>query len=194
MLQDLRFGQLKNEFRDILPEAQDVVICICQEQILLKRNADDTLELPDFNRVRRWEQVHSWKSWKEETVRYLFCLQGVNFFLWMGETGACDDPCFAYEPVRRLRQLTSKDVCFGIMTAWHLFTWYRNNRYCGHCGKETVHDARERMLRCPECGNMIYPKISPAVIIAVTDGDRILLSKYAGRNYTHYALLAGYVS
>ena len=48
------------------------------------------------------------------------------------------------------------------------------------------------MLRCPNCGNMIFPKISPAVIVAVTDGDRLLLSKYAGRSYTRYALLAGY--
>ena len=39
---------------------------------------------------------------------------------------------------------------------------------------------------------MIFPRISPAVIVAVTDGDRLLLSKYAGRAYTRYALLAGY--
>ena len=30
------------------------------------------------------------------------------------------------------------------------------------------------------------------VIVAVTDGDRLLLSRYAGRSYTSYALLAGY--
>ena len=36
------------------------------------------------------------------------------------------------------------------------------------------------------------PKISPAVIIAVTDGNRILMSKYAGREYKKYALLAGF--
>ena len=30
------------------------------------------------------------------------------------------------------------------------------------------------------------------MIIAITDGDRLLLSKYAGRSYTRYALLAGY--
>ena len=39
---------------------------------------------------------------------------------------------------------------------------------------------------------MIFPRISPAVIVAVTDGDRLLLTKYAGRNYTRYALIAGY--
>ena len=51
---------------------------------------------------------------------------------------------------------------------------------------------KERMLRCPACGNMIFPRISPAVITAVTDGDRLLLSKYAGRGYARYALIAGY--
>jgi NAD+ diphosphatase len=39
---------------------------------------------------------------------------------------------------------------------------------------------------------MIFPRISPAVIVAVTNGERLLLSKYAGRAYTRYALLAGY--
>ena len=39
---------------------------------------------------------------------------------------------------------------------------------------------------------MEYPKICPAVIIGVTDGNRILMSKYAGRAYKKYALLAGF--
>ena len=39
---------------------------------------------------------------------------------------------------------------------------------------------------------MEYPKISPAVIVGVTDGNRILMSKYADRDYKKYALLAGF--
>ena len=42
------------------------------------------------------------------------------------------------------------------------------------------------------CHNMEFPKICPAVIIGVTDGDKILMSKYAGRTYKKYALLAGF--
>ena len=38
----------------------------------------------------------------------------------------------------------------------------------------------------------MYPKISPAVIVAVTDGDRLLMSRYAGRPYGNYALIAGF--
>ena len=91
-----------------------------------------------------------------------------------------------------LRQLTSKNIAFGIMTAWHLFDWYRSNRFCGRCGTKTVHDSKERMMRCPHCNNMIFPKIAPSVIVGVTHGDRLLLSKYANRNYTRYGMIAGF--
>ena len=53
-------------------------------------------------------------------------------------------------------------------------------------------DTKERMLYCESCKNMEYPKICPAVIIGVTDGNRILMSKYAGRAYKKYALIAGF--
>ena len=55
------------------------------------------------------------------------------------------------------------------------------------------HDEKERMVRCDVCGRLEYPRISPAVIIGVTNGNKLLLSKYAGRSYTNYALLAGFV-
>ena len=48
------------------------------------------------------------------------------------------------------------------------------------------------MLRCPVCGHTVYPKISPAVIVGVKDGDRLLLTKYSGRAYKRYALIAGF--
>lgn len=47
-------------------------------------------------------------------------------------------------------------------------------------------------MLCTSCGQMEYPKICPAVIVAVLDGERILLTKYAGRSYTRYALIAGF--
>ena len=39
------------------------------------------------------------------------------------------------------------------------------------------------MLVCEACGNTEFPKICPAVIVGVTDHNRILMSKYAGRTY-----------
>ena len=184
MLQDMASGRWENEYRNITAGNVDIIICFHQGQVLLSRANDDTLTLPTLSCASKQEAFSA--------PRYLFRMQEQNYFLWTDS--ASPVPCggFSYEPVRQLRQLKSKEICFAVMTAWHLYNWYRANRLCGCCGTPTEHDSKERMLRCPSCGNMIFPRISPAVIVAVTDGDRLLLSKYAGRAYTHYALLAGY--
>ena len=184
MLQDLENGRLENEYRNIAAGDDDLIICFQEGQVLLSRDKEDTLALPTLSRMAAWQAPSN--------PRYLFRIQQRSCFLWTDAAPSCPDGGFAYEPVRMLRQLKSKEVCFAIMTAWHLYNWYRVNRLCGCCGTPTEHDSKERMLRCPNCGNMIFPRINPAVIVAVTDGDRLLLSKYAGRAYTHYALLAGF--
>jgi len=191
MLQDLDLGTLNNQFRNIAPQEDDIAVCFQNGSILISRGDDDTLQLPTVGTVRQWSGDPSWISWRSTAFGYLFQMQDRNYFLWMGHSGTVQGG-FHYESVRQLRQLTSKEICFAVMTAWHLHNWYRCNRLCGCCGTNTIHDTKERMLKCPNCGNMIFPKISPAVIIAVTDGNRLLLSKYAGRSYTRYALLAGY--
>ena len=184
MLQDLDFGRLENEFQNIAARAEDFILCFHEGQILISRDNEDFLALPIFSQMGTEEPT--------SVPRYLFRMQGRNFFLWTAAVPLSPPNGFAYEPVRQLRQLKSKDICYAVMTGWHLYNWYRNNRLCGCCGTPTQHDSKERMLRCPSCGNMIFPRISPAVIVAVTHGDRLLLSKYAGRAYTRYALLAGY--
>lgn len=192
MLQDLTFGKLENEFHNVQPQAGDIVVCVSDSSILLRRNADDSLQLPSVAQVSAWAEEEDWQHWNDRKFQYVFRMQGVNWFLWMGEAGRCPEEDYRYEAARSLRQMVSKDICFAAMTAWHLFVWYRNNRFCGRCGSPTVHDRAQRMMRCPNCGNLIFPRISPAVIVAVTDGDRIVMSKYAGRSFTRYALLAGY--
>ena len=183
MLQDLDFGRLENEFKNISATADDRILCFHEGQVLLCRKADDSLVLPTLAQLEGWAGAGA--------TQYVFRMQEQNYFLWNGETPTADGG-FGFEPVRTLRQLQSKEICFAIMTGWHLYSWYLSNRFCGRCGTQTQHDSKERMVRCPSCNNMIFPRISPAVIVAVTDGDRLLLSKYAGRAYTRYALLAGY--
>ncbi len=189
MLQDLPYGRLENEFHRLEPSERDRVICIRGGEVLLHRRADETLELPTCAQVHRWWS--SWEPWKGEPLRYVFRLHAENYVLYMGVAGEGAEP-FRYENARRLRQTVSKEICFAILTGWHLYHWYRTSRFCGACGGETVHDEAERMMRCPRCGNLIFPRINPAVIAAVTNGEKLLLSKYAGRSYTHYALIAGF--
>ncbi len=78
-----------------------------------------------------------------------------------------------------------------IASCLHLWRWYEGNRFCGRCASPMQPDAKERALRCSCCGNLIFPAIAPAVIVAITCGDRILLAK--NHRYQQYALIAGYV-
>lgn len=190
MLQDLAFGRLDNHYVDHAPQKGDIVLCMQGNSILVSRDRLDALTLPRYEQVQTW--CGQWPHWDDQPFRYIFTLQDIRYFLWMGQAGAPEDTDFAYEAAATLRQVVSKTVCFAAMTGWHLFCWYRDSRFCGRCGTATVHDDKERMMRCPQCGNMIFPRINPAMIIALTDGDRIMLSKYAGRNYTRYGLLAGF--
>ena len=120
---------------------------------------------------------------------YLFAVDGDKFFLapaaepWGG---------FDYLDIAVFRSRKPKALAFAAATACQLYCWYESNRFCGRCGADMSKDGKERMLRCENCGNMVYPSIAPAVIVAVTDGDRLLLTKYSGRPYKNYALIAGF--
>lgn len=192
MLQDLDYGRLENEFRNIYPADGDIVVCFKGNMALIHRNEKNELTLPTYKEVLAWAEVNRWENWNENKTQYVFRMQDVNYFIWWGEGGESGDPAYVYESIGGLRQVISKNIAYGIMTAWHLFDWYRSNRFCGRCGAKTIHDGKERMMRCPECNNMIFPKIAPSVIVGVTHGDRLLLSKYANRNYTRYSMIAGF--
>lgn len=77
--------------------------------------------------------------------------------------------------------------------AVQLVTWDRTHQFCGQCGTPTEHLPGERARKCPACGLTAYPRISPAVIVLVTHGDRILLAR--GRNFPadFYSTPAGFV-
>ena len=191
MLQDLDFGYLDNQYHYEEPADDAIIVCVQGKNTLLHRAEDDTLTLPTWGQVKAW--CGNWEAWFEEPTRYAFTMQEKHYFLFMGKAGDCADDYFTYENATVLRQVTSKNICFAMMTAWHLYQWYRVNRFCGACGEKTVHDGKERMMRCESCGNMIFPRIAPAVIIGLTHGDKLMLSTYANREYKRYGLLAGFI-
>lgn len=79
--------------------------------------------------------------------------------------------------------------------ASHLLFWDRNTGYCGVCGAPTLDKPDERAKVCsdPTCRAVFYPKISPAVIVAILDGERILLAHNRRFTSKFYSLIAGFV-
>lgn len=79
-------------------------------------------------------------------------------------------------------------------TAWHLLNWDKNSRFCGACGTATTRGANERVKVCPACGLRKYPRISPAMIVAVVRDNRILLAHNRLFPGTMYSTLAGFMN
>ncbi len=126
-----------------------------------------------------------------EQTRYLFSIGEKSFFL--NYAPIKETELLRYKNVQALRELAPKWMAFAGATAYHLGYWYAHNRFCGVCGKEFGHSDKERALVCPNCGYTKYPEISPVVIVAVTNGDKIVLTRYAHAPYRRYALVAGFV-
>lgn len=123
--------------------------------------------------------------------QYLFSVDDTGYYLWEGDPIPAEPP-YAYVPTRTLRDKTPDETLFACAAAESLHRWYGQNRFCGRCGAAMEKGTTERSMVCPACGQTVYPKICPAVIVAVTDGDRLLLTKYAGREFRRYALVAGF--
>ncbi len=94
----------------------------------------------------------------------------------------------------RLAEMTADDMR-KVSRCLELKEWRAVNRFCGKCGAamKPHPDPRESAFRCPECGYLAYPKISPAVIVLVTKGDSILLQRNSHYKSACWSLVAGYV-
>jgi NAD+ diphosphatase len=93
------------------------------------------------------------------------------------------------------RGMASESSPEGLLfRAFHIMQWRRDSVYCGRCGGLN-RDAPTGLSRiCPVCGRMEFPRISPAVIVLITnDRDEILLAHNANFMNRVYSLLAGFV-
>ena len=127
-------------------------------------------------------------------LTYLFSIDEQAFYLVSATAlrAACPD---AQElPRNALRTYQPQWLGFAAATCEHLAKWYAANKRCGACGAALKPSPTERALVCPKCAGVVYPRLNPAVIIAIHDDERLLLTGYANRTNTpHWALVAGYV-
>jgi len=71
--------------------------------------------------------------------------------------------------------------------------WDRTHQFCGACGQATVLSTSDRSRACPDCAIPMYPRLSPAMIVAVERGDEILLGRSQNFPPGIFSVLAGFV-
>ncbi len=184
MIQDLGSHCYHNEYHPVPPKGRDCILFFQGRKALVKVTGD-SFSFPDFQYTGEYyPQIYT-------SYTYLFSIDQVNYYLIREE--ALDRlPGYTMEDIIIFRNLGPQVNGFALITGYQLHNWYESRKFCGKCGLPLVPDARERMMYCPHCKNTEYPKISPAVIVGVRNGNRLLMSKYAGGTARRYALIAGF--
>ena len=95
--------------------------------------------------------------------------------------------------LRRLLGQIPDDLFTLAGKAYQILHWDRTHQYCGRCGANTDNVIDERAKICPSCGLINYPRISPAIIVAIIRDNQILLAQGKRFKTNFYSVLAGFV-
>ncbi len=191
MLHEIGKKEFLLPYEQSLPNDDDTVFVFCgknkrEDKAPLKIDGDK-VTVPTLSDIKGSNQI------SDDELQYLFAIDDKKYYLLNNGGEEISIPGFELFTPRTFcdGQVQDEGALAG-MTAYHLFFWYRDNKFCGKCGGKTVPFDKERAVRCPECGNLIFPKLMPAVIIAVRNGNDLLITRYKGREYKGIALLAGF--
>ena len=180
MIQDIAPHRIDRRY-DTRPAADgDIALCYQKGTVLLEVVGED-YALPRFG-----------KQLPVSDARHLFELDGDDCFMVTNPPAEAPEGC-RYVPYMELRAVRPQEVAFVAITGAQLHRWYGSRKFCGRCGQKMEPSDIERAMVCPDCGLIEYPKICPAVIVAVINGDKLMVTRYADRPFRGWALIAGFV-
>lgn len=151
---------------------------------MLLKTHDDKLELP---RKKDFPEITD-----ETENTFLFTLNDVSCFLVWDEL-KFNNSSFIYKEIKLFRTIEQQEIAWISIIGYQLMNWYLQNKFCGRCGTRTEIKPDERAIICPECSHIVFPKIAPAVIVAIVCNDKILLARNTNFPGNWYSLIAGYV-
>ena len=190
MIQDINPLQLNNHYDPEIQADDESLVVVCSEKSFLLALDEETGEMA-------YPHLSELKGIGDSDLVYIFGIGDEKFFLFLAETDklSYDGSRFSFIDFSKVRSrlFYPKHYVFAAFTALHLAEWYDVTGFCGKCGSKNINDKTERARVCPKCGNKIYPRINPAVIIGVTDkeSNRLVLTKYR-TGFGHNALVAGF--
>ena len=104
-------------------------------------------------------------------------------------------PEASFEDLRMLGGFLEHDEAGLLAYARAMILWRQRHRYCGSCGAPTRAESAGHVMKCsaPACQAEQFPRLDPAIIVLVTDGERALLGRQASWPPGRYSTIAGFV-
>jgi NAD+ diphosphatase len=183
MIQDIYPHQFNNRFVVTNVISENDYILYYRGNTLLLKGKDDDMEIP------RKKDFVTFPGQTEGI--YMFSLNQTSCFL-LRECPDLESDSFTFQEISFFRTIKRKEIAWISIVGYHLMTWYETNQFCGKCGTRANHKDDERAMVCPACKTAVYPKISPAIIVAILCKDKILLAHGANFKPDFFSLVAGY--
>lgn len=100
-----------------------------------------------------------------------------------------------FEDLRATGGLLPADEAGLLAYARAMVLWRQRHRHCGTCGAPTVARSAGHLMQCSRegCGAEHFPRLDPAIIVLITDGERALLGRQAAWPAGRYSTIAGFV-
>lgn len=174
------------EFKICKAKSTDYVIRYNGMQTLLKK-CGDVYKIPTVGEL----QCDCKKSTEDFCGHYLFNIDAQSFFI---DDSECNfvPPGYEYVANRTFRGMNPVERMGGA-TAAHIAHWESLNKFCGRCGNKMQLGTTERSLICTKCKNIVYPRISPVVIVAVSNGNKLLMAHNLDNPNPKRFLISGFV-
>ncbi|PRX26896.1 NAD+ diphosphatase [Orenia metallireducens] len=126
-------------------------------------------------------------------TEFLGTLDGVSCYVGLLESPNKLLNCLSFYGIRELYGVIGEDSFKLIGYAHQFINWSYDSQYCGRCGGPTENLKREKAKICSECNQIIFPRISPAIIVAITKDNEILLANSYRFSNKLYSVIAGFV-
>jgi NAD+ diphosphatase len=157
-----------------------------ESELVVAATGDSSFAVPTWDDLRRWDL---------DPVRhqYLGSLNGDAYWSAEVPAGTQPPPEASLTGIRALYDHLSEAHYALAGRALQIIAWDRDHQFCGRCGSPTDTVRGERARRCPRCDLIAYPRISPAIIVLIERGERILLARGHAFAPGRFGIIAGFV-
>lgn len=165
---------------------QDTLWLIFDKSRLLIRFSNNIPQIPSTKDLNEY-------NLKVESILYLGTMDGIPCFIGQLDTYKELPNHIYFEEMRSLFGCIDDGYYLLAGRAMHINNWYQTHLFCGKCGLPSENKSDELARICPSCGTIVYPTISPAIIVAVEKDDSILLARAANFKRNMYSVIAGFL-
>ncbi|HEY8889627.1 MAG TPA: NAD(+) diphosphatase [Clostridium sp.] len=153
----------------------------------------DTLLVKSENNKAIIPAIKDLQNLNLKNIQYIGSINDENCFCGEVTNDALIPSNMYFSTLKALTHQLSEDMFWVGGRAQQIINFNIDHKYCGRCGTLAQNVDGERAKRCPKCGLTNYPRISPAIIVAVLKEGRLLLAHNNESPKDLYSVVAGFV-